>query len=256
MSSSEPSWLNTTTALIMAGGQSRRMRERLGSGHKALIPVLGIPMIERNFCSLLSLGFKNIVIATNVEERAINDFACGRARALASKNDATVGLIQEHAPLGTIGAARQLAKNACNVLVTNVDNLTDLNLARLVESHVGSASTFTIASHKQNFRIPFGRVRIVKQRVVEYKEKYTQSVAISSGIYVLNAAACEAIPRDVPFNIPDLFHLFRQRGEPISAYEHSANWIDVNDPEALVEAERIIADNLESFESWKHTLTL
>jgi len=41
-------------AVVMAGGQSARMRAS-GRGHKALVEILGLTLLERNLLGLLSL---------------------------------------------------------------------------------------------------------------------------------------------------------------------------------------------------------
>ena len=56
-------------ALIMAGGRSERMRATLGCQHKALVRVLGVCMLERNICKLLSFGFREIVVAISSRSR-------------------------------------------------------------------------------------------------------------------------------------------------------------------------------------------
>ena len=73
-----------TDALIMAGGRSERMRTSGGPLHKALVPVLGVPMIERNLCGFLSEGFHRIVVAISASEQAVAEYVEGRGRALAN----------------------------------------------------------------------------------------------------------------------------------------------------------------------------
>ena len=67
------------SAIIMAGGQSLRMRESLGREHKALVKVLGVPMLERNLFALLSHGFREIFLAVNAKEELVLAFAKARA---------------------------------------------------------------------------------------------------------------------------------------------------------------------------------
>ena len=88
-------------ALIMAGGRSARMRVTAGPLHKALVPVGGIPLIERNTRSLLSEGFQQIVVAVSIHEPAIGEFVEARCSALASHHGATVRVLWETTALGT-----------------------------------------------------------------------------------------------------------------------------------------------------------
>ena len=71
-------------ALIMAGGRSERMRASLGPQHKALVRVMGLSMLERNICKLLSFGFREIFIAINSHESELECYIETRCRALAA----------------------------------------------------------------------------------------------------------------------------------------------------------------------------
>lgn len=52
-------------AVILAGGKGTRLKERLGGLPKPLIPVLGIPLIERQILSLKAYGIYDIIILVN-----------------------------------------------------------------------------------------------------------------------------------------------------------------------------------------------
>jgi NDP-sugar pyrophosphorylase family protein len=119
-------------ALIMAGGQSKRMRATLGNSHKSLITVLGVTMLERNLCKLLSEGFHNIVVAVSEHEPEIAVEVETRGRALADAAGATVECFKERQQLGTIGVAREFKDRFDPLLVVNVDNLTALDFRALV----------------------------------------------------------------------------------------------------------------------------
>src|SRR5215213_4290102 len=136
-----------TAALIMAGGQSRRMRATLRNSHKSLTTVLGVTMLERNLCKLLSEGFHNIVVALSEHEPEIAVAVETRGRALADATGATVECFKERQQLGTIGVAREFKDRFDPLLVVNVDNLTALDLAALVDYHQRSEATLTVATH-------------------------------------------------------------------------------------------------------------
>src|SRR5436190_7199313 len=132
------------SVLIMAGGRSSRMRSSLGRTHKALVPILGVPMLERNLIWLLALGFREIYVAVAEAEREVIDFANTRCRSLASAFDAKLELVMETTPLGNIGACR-LCPPTQELLVVYVDNLTDLDLRAMLAMHRQSGAAMTIA---------------------------------------------------------------------------------------------------------------
>src|SRR4051812_25929941 len=100
-------------ALIMAGGRSERMRATVGPLHKALVPVLGIPLIERNLRTLFDQGFSDVVVAINRAEPRIAEYVNGLG--------SHIEILQEDVPLGTIGAAREAIGESESLLVINVD---------------------------------------------------------------------------------------------------------------------------------------
>jgi NDP-mannose synthase len=236
-----------TAAIIMAGGRSSRMRATGGPIHKALVPVLGVPMLERNICALFGRGFDDVTVAYAADELAIEDFVAGRGAALADLCGARLEPFCERHPLGTIGAARHLAGRADDVLVVNVDNLTSMDLRALVAAHLESKAAMTVASHVEPFAIPFGALTLDAGRVVEYREKPVQPVRVSSGTYVLGRRALDAITPDRETSIPELVTMLLGSGETIHAYVHDAAWIDVNDAAGVVRAEELLRNHAADF---------
>jgi NDP-sugar pyrophosphorylase family protein len=237
-----------TAAIIMAGGRSSRMRATNDSRHKALVPVLGVPMLERNMCALLASGFRDITIAFASDETAIDAFVASRAKALADAFGANVAPYREVSPLGTIGAARTYAGRTDAVVVVNVDNLTTLDLRALADAHTASGAAMTVATHDESFAIPFGSVTVKDGNVVEYREKPAYPVRISSGTYVLGPRAIAAIRPDAPTGVPELVSMLIDSGERVAAFDHDAVWIDVNDAAGVTRAETLIREHAAEFE--------
>lgn len=238
------------TVLIMAGGRSERMRLTTGRTHKALVPVLGIPMIDRNFTSLLAQGFKDLVVAVSAQEHEIIEYLRQGGANLVRAQGAVLRYYEEEVPQGTIGAAGNVECHSEPLLVVNVDNLTTLDLNAFVKHHVQSAAALTIATHFEPFRIPFGEVDVEGGMITKYLEKPTFSVHLSSGTYVLSSCARAYIGKNRRTDAPTLFAMLRDGGERVVAFEHSAPWIDVNDAASLEKAEQLIMQNSKEFEHW------
>jgi NDP-sugar pyrophosphorylase family protein len=235
------------TAIIMAGGRSERMRSTAGQTHKALISVLGVPMIERNLLALFAQGFRNVIVAVSSRERGVLDYVNGRATKLAHRCGAALRCYIEVAPLGTIGAAGIVQCDSDPLLVVNVDNLTTLDLRKFVDHHVRERAILSIATHIEPFPIPFGEVVVQHGLVTEYREKPIISIRLSSGTYVLSQEARSYIAKDCRTDLPSLFALLRERGERIVSYGHRAPWIDVNDAAALDKAKSLIGQHSSEF---------
>ena len=229
------------------------MRATLGNSHKSLIPVLGVTMLERNLCKLLSAGFHNIVVAVSEQEPEIALEVETRGRALADVSDATIECFKERQQLGTIGVAREFKDRFDPLLVVNVDNLTALDMRALVDYHERSGAALTVATHFEPLQIPYGEVTISGGRLTRYIEKPIRQTCISSGTYVLGPRALNLIKSDRKTDVPELIDTLLQSGESIAAFQHNAVWIDVNDSIAVEKAERLISDQFRDFEYWDRT---
>ncbi|HEU4557807.1 MAG TPA: sugar phosphate nucleotidyltransferase [Longimicrobium sp.] len=239
-----------TTALVMAGGRSQRMRATRGPEHKALVPVLGVPLLERNLCALLSAGFSDLAVVVGADEPELEAYVSSRGVLLARARGATLQCLREAAPLGTLGAAGLLRDRPGPVLVVNVDNLTAIDLAALVAHHLAERAEMTVATHHEAFRIPFGELHVRDGVVTGYREKPALPVRISSGTYVVSREVCAAIEPGRRTDTPALCMRLVERGARVAAYEHARPWIDVNDAESLVRAEELVRAHPEAFEQW------
>ena len=236
-----------TVVLIMAGGKSSRMRESGNACHKALREVGGVSLIERNLTQVLAAGIRDVFVAVSVGEESIQQFVAQRGQDLAHQANASIHLLVEQEPLGTIGIAGQLASLAQEVLVLNVDNLTTLCLRSFVQHHHDNAAAMTIATHIEHFRIPLGEVVVTDDQITAYREKPNHPVRISSGAYVLASRTCSWIEPQQRTDIPALIPLLQAKNESILAFKHSSHWIDINDDDSLARAEQLVGQNKQEF---------
>lgn len=59
--------------IIMAGGRGTRISELFPDIPKPLIPIDGIPVLEREICSLASQGFTDIVLTVSYLHKKIEE---------------------------------------------------------------------------------------------------------------------------------------------------------------------------------------
>jgi NDP-sugar pyrophosphorylase family protein len=240
--------MNTVLTLVMAGGQGERMRRTFGPTPKPLVPVLGVPLLERNLMMLMRQGLRDVVVSVPGASPEIKRFALSRGQDLVDAAGGTLEIIEEIHPRGNIGCAAELRARADTVLVTLADNLTTLDLGLLLTAHQNSGATMTLATHSELLRSSYGELEVEAGRVVSYQEKPSRSVLICSGVCALGAGALKAIRTDEPVGMSGLVQSLIDRGELVAEYRHSAPWVDVNDAAALRRAEALVAQHWDSFE--------
>jgi NDP-sugar pyrophosphorylase family protein len=221
---------------------------------KPLVPVCGVPLLERNLYMLLRARVARIVVAVPGHSPSLCRFAATRCVQIGRARGAAVEVLVEESPLGTIGAAALVeAPPDASLLVVNADNLTDLDLADLAGRHLRSPAALTVATHLHPFRIPFAEVTTENGRVLTYREKPALQVRVSSAVYLLGPAARAIMPSRQTMDVPDLVARLLAAGEVVESFQHDAAWIDVNDAEALEAAEALVAGRRDSFDCWSST---
>jgi NDP-sugar pyrophosphorylase family protein len=237
-----------TTALVMAGGRGERLRASGTSVPKPLVPIAGVPLLERNLLTLLSSGLRDIVVAVPSHTPEIAEFVGARCRPLADVFESRLRLFEERSPLGNIGAAAEVEPCDPELLIVYADNLTALDLNALVNHHRSTAADLTTAVHLEPFRIPYGEVRLQDGMVISYEEKPGREVLVSSGVFVLSPAASALLPRGRQSEVSWLVNRLLAEKMRVAAFLHTAPWIDVNDAAAVLRAEQLVAAHPEAFE--------
>jgi NDP-sugar pyrophosphorylase family protein len=239
-----------TAALVMAGGRGERMRAAGSATPKPLIPVRGIPLLERNLLSLLHSGYGDITVAVPSHTPEIGRFVRERGRVMEADFGCRLTIFEESRALGNIGAVAEIAIPVDGLLVVYADNLTSLDLTALVEHHKRAAAALTCAVHWEPFRIPFGEVVVNDGMIVSYQEKPERRILVSSGLFVLSPNAGQQVLPGQPTSVAALVNRLLAAGERVAAFVHSNPWIDVNDLAALERAEQLLASQAEAFEPW------
>jgi NDP-sugar pyrophosphorylase family protein len=223
------------------------MRAVAGTPHKALARIRGVTLLEWNVRLLMRNGFHDIVVAVSQNEPEISEFVATSVAPQAALRGASVELFLEETPLGNIGAAREVVGEADNVLVLYVDNLASIDPRRLVEYHELEGFAMTIATHREAFQIPFGRLALDGNRIREYAEKPALTMQVSSGTCALSRRACAAIPPGRLTGASDLFAVLTANGESVGAFTHNEPWIDINDVPALLRARDLVESRQSEF---------
>jgi mannose-1-phosphate guanylyltransferase len=231
-------------AVVLVGGLGTRLRPLTDTIPKQLLPIAGIPMIERVLGALakhgvdravLSMGYLPDPFVTAYPDRRISGVSIEFA-------------VEPH-PLDTAGAIA-FAAHACNVdgtfLAVNGDVLTDLDVTALVAQHRERGAEGTVALKAVEDPSRFGVVVTdAASLVTEWVEKPladAPSNHINAGTYVLEASVLDRIQSDLPVSIErDVFPAM-VADRCLYARLDSSYWLDAGTPSAYLRANADVLD--------------
>lgn len=130
--------------IIMAGGRGTRISERFPDIPKPLIPIQGIPVLEREIRSLASQGFTDIILTVSyLHDKIETYFGDG------SKFDVHIEYFVEETPLGNAGALFKMRGRlgADPFLLLNADAVFDMDFNRMVAFHQEHGALVTLFTH-------------------------------------------------------------------------------------------------------------
>ena len=219
-------------AVIMAGGEGRRLRPLTDRVPKPMVPVAGRPILERIVLHLVGYGVKRIYISVNYMAQVIMEhFGDGERFGCA------IAYLRESTPLGTGGPLSLLPEPPAHpLLVMNGDLVTQVDVSRLLRFHEGQGACATLAARPYQVEIPFGVVTQRDDRLVEIAEKPAPHYLINAGIYVLDPEVLALVPAGAFFPITALFEKLLARGRHVAVYSIEEDWIDVGRREELKRA--------------------
>lgn len=208
---------------IPAGGLGVRLRPLTADTPKPLLTVGGRPLLEILIEEIAAYGFYNFVLAVNYRadqiERLLGD---------GSRLAVNIRYVREDEPLGTAGALR-LARSELTApfLIVNGDLLTKVNFEHLFEYHASGGYDLTLAIKQYAHKIPYGMVRVDQDLVVAIEEKPVHTCFVNAGIYVLNPPVAALVPKEGPYDMPDLIRALLDGGGRVGAFPVQEYWLDI-----------------------------
>jgi dTDP-glucose pyrophosphorylase len=209
--------------VLMAGGRGERLRPYTDETPKPLLQVGAKPILDTILENLVSQGFRRIYLSVNyLAEQIEARFGDGR------KWGAEIRYLRESAPLGTAGALSLLPEAPRHPLVVmNADLVTSVGFGHLLDFHFAHRALATMAVREYDFQVPFGVVQVENERIVEIQEKPTHRFFVNAGIYVLDPAALEFIPREKFFDMPEMFNAMIAGGAKTAVFPIREYWLDI-----------------------------
>lgn len=242
-------------AMILAAGLGTRFKPWTDAHPKALAPVNGKSLLQRNIEYLQGYGIREVVV--NVHHFADQIIrALGAAGGWGSEifiSDETAAVLETG---GGLKKARPWLDKAPFVLM-NVDILTDMDLGAMIRDHFAHRPLATLAVTNRSTSRYFlfdGQDRLCGWRNVSTGQErlslppgaslpaHQGGVLIQkafSGIHVIDPAIFDCMRLDGKFSMVDLY-LNLAAGQTIRGYDHSdSKLIDVGKPASAEEAERL-----------------
>ena len=218
-------------AIILAGGEGKRLKPYTLTIPKPLMPVGSYPIIDLVIKYLLKYNYKNITIALNYKGDLIKSFL----KNIKNKS-IKIDYSFEKKALGTIGPLKLIKKLPKNILIINGDVLTDLNLEEFFKNHKKSKKLISISVTTRKSKLDYGIIKYNKEGIlVDFHEKPVNKFNVSMGIYLLNKKIIKFIPNK-KFGLDNLINKLINKKIPINIYKHKGYWLDIGRPKDFEKA--------------------
>jgi len=228
-----------TQAIILAGGKGVKMRPLTYEVPKPLIPVAGRPVIEYTIEMLRSAGIREIIIAIGHLGEKIRD-SLGNGKKFGVK----LTYSEETGDLGSAGALRQARSflDQKPFVVVNGDILTTFRISELTIFHQEDKYICSMALSTKPNTQGYGVAMLRGERIVDFlkQDKKQTTQVVNAGMYVMNYAFFEYIPKSGSASLEDCFVKLAHAGK-LAGFSFEHPWFEVSTP---VNYERAI-------KSWK-----
>ncbi len=239
--------------VVLSGGHGTRLRPLTHTVSKHLIPIANKPMVYYAIEDLVNAGIKDIAVIVGHTEERIRDIKS--AIGDGSRFGAKVSYIEQDAPRGiahAIGLTEDFVGNDKFVVYLG-DNVLKGGIGDYVNEFQvsGSDSTILLVNHPSPER--FGVAIFEGENLVGLveKPKNPPSNFVMSGIYMFSPAVFEIIKTLKPswrneIEITEAIDKMLKSGKHKVAYKFANHWWkDTGKPEDIIEANRLILDDLE-----------
>lgn len=228
-------------AMIFAAGIGSRLKPFTDTKPKALLPVLGKPLLQHNMERLIQFGVTDFVIN-------VHHFAEQIIRFLNEHDNFGVNIhISDETDLlletgGGLEKARYLLSDSEPVVVQNSDIITDINFEQLVQFHKNKNALATLAvRNRESLRyLRFNEQNLLcgwentktGEELVARNDNHYEKLAFS-GVHVISQELLGQLNKGGAYGIINLYlNLAKQNN--IVGYMHDKDyWFDVGTPEKL-----------------------
>ena len=177
----------------MAGGRGTRISTLFPDIPKPLIPIDGIPVLEREICSLRDQGFTDLILTiSHMGEKIMDYFDDG------SRFGVVIQYYNEVTPLGNAGALFKLRNQLIeDFLLLNADAIFDVDFNRMVNFHRYHGGLVTLFTHPNSHPFDSGLLitdenMSVKQWLAKEDERPTYyKNRVNAGLHIISPAVLD-----------------------------------------------------------------
>lgn len=234
-------------AMLLAAGLGTRLKPWTNNHPKALAPINGKSLLQRNIEYLLSFKIQSIVVnihhfASQIKEACENNHGWGAKIIFSDETDEVLetggGLLK----------ARNLLQNEDHFLLMNVDILTDLKLDAFVNAHLQSNDIATLGVSQRPSSRYFlfdesdklcGWQNTQSGETKISREAGTTTQKAFSGMHMINTKIFDLMPHSGKFSMVEVY-LQLAKNYTIGCFDHTgAKFLDVGKPESIEKAEKL-----------------
>lgn len=224
--------LKGVPVIINAGGVGSRLYPYTEILPKPLIPINDKPIIDHIIISFMKFGIDSFEVVLNYKRKLIKSYLED------TWSEITMNFIEENDALGTLGGLSRVNKFEVNhpyFILSNCDILIDHDLEQITTFHEKNNNDMTIVSVMIENRIPYGVLEIGSNSLLEkITEKPTQSVLVSSGVYLINTDMLNMLEPDQHIDMDEFIRKLLNTGKSIGVYPiNHNNWYDMGTLDGL-----------------------
>ncbi|MBW1863219.1 MAG: NTP transferase domain-containing protein [Deltaproteobacteria bacterium] len=237
--------------LIIAAGKGSRLRQWGIS--KPLIPVLGVPLIERTIRSAVEAGVDEFYVVTGYQGERVRDFLGCLDERLGIPITPLINEDWEKENGFSVLKAREYLHEPFLLLMA--DHLFDPSIAREMMAHPPDEGEIILAvdegtRHSLVDMDDVTRIKTEGGKIRNIGKGLTDFNGFDTGIFLCSLVIFEALERSTEeqgdTTLSGAVQLLAADDRAGSFHTHGRFWIDVDDPRALSRAEKALLDRLRS----------
>jgi len=211
--------------VIMLGGLGKRLGDLTQNTPKPMLKIMGKPILEYILQSFIEEGFHNFIFCVNYKYEIIQNYF-GDGSAFGVK----IIYVLEQNKLGTAGAISLIDDSHVKdpFFVVNGDVLSMVNYSMILESYNSSSADALMCVKQNNYTNPYAVVNFDEEKnLVSLEEKPVTTFYLNTGIYIINNEIRALLPKNKPFDMPDLFLKAKLNKKSVKVYSTRDSWFDV-----------------------------
>ena len=185
--------------ILMAGGKGSRINGLFPDIPKPMIPIDGVPVLEREIKNLKEQGFTDIILTvSHMAEKIINHFGNGK------KFGVSVEYFTEKTPLGNAGALFKLRDRLKEpFLLLNADAVFDIDFKRFVAFHKSHKGLVSLFVHPNSHPYDSGLIiadekgRVKEWLTKEDKRPDLYQNRVNAGLHIIDPEVLDKIDIDI-----------------------------------------------------------